>query len=130
METRKRKYSARQKQDTAESAEQPRKRGGWFTDMRYGRSVSLTFFRQNAWFLFLVMIALIGLMGMRYQTKTRMQEIRKLENELVLSQSEKLQEKSDYMSLVRESEMERMVNEEELHLSFQEQPPYKIHYEK
>lgn len=130
METRKRKYSARQKKDTADSAARPKKRAGWFTDMRYGRSVSLTFFRQNAWFLFLVMIALIGLMGMRYQTKTRMQEIRKLENELALSQSEKLQEKSDYMSLVRESEMERMVNEKGLHLSFQEQPPYKIHYEK
>lgn len=42
-------------------------------------------------------------MGLRYKTKTKMQEIKALERELVRSESAKLQEKADYMSLIRES---------------------------
>lgn len=95
-------------------------------DMRYGRSLSLEFFRQNAWLLMLFIIAIIALMGLRYKTKTRMEEIKRLTVELQRAQSSKLQEKSAYMSLIREAEMKKLVNEKGLGLQFQEYPPYEL----
>ena len=54
------------------------------------------------------------------------QEIKALERELVRSESAKLQEKADYMSLIRESEMQRLVDRHGLGLTFPEQPPYTL----
>lgn len=111
--------------DTADA----RPRLTWLKDLRYGRSVSLTFFRRNAWLLTSIIIALVALMGLRYKTKTKMQEIKSLERELVRAESAKLQEKSAYMSLIRESEMQRLADRHGLSLTFQEQPPYTLAYE-
>lgn len=102
---------------------------GWLGGLRYGQSVSLNFFRRNAWLLISILVAVVALMGLRYKTKTKMQEIRSLERELIRAESAKLQEKAAYMSLIRESEMQSMVDERGLGLTFQEQPPYTLQYE-
>lgn len=98
----------------------------WMQELREGRSISLELFRKNAWLVILMMVTMIALMGLRYKTKTRMREINRLNNQLIEARSEMLMEKAEYMSLVRESEMERLVNEKGLGLSFQEQPPYRV----
>ena len=95
-------------------------------DMRYGRSLSLEFFRQNAWLLMLFVVAIIALMGLRYKTKTKMEEIKQLTVELQRAQSSKLQEKAAYMSLIREAEMKKLVDEKGLGLQFQENPTYEL----
>ncbi|MCH5230202.1 MAG: hypothetical protein J1F43_00215 [Muribaculaceae bacterium] len=95
-------------------------------DMRYGRSLSLEFFRQNAWLLMLFVVAIIALMGLRYKTKTKMEEIKALTVELQRAQSSKLQEKAAYMSLIREAEMKKLVEEKHLGLQFQELPPFEL----
>ena len=95
-------------------------------DMRYGRSLSLEFFRQNAWLLMLFVVAILALMGLRYKTKTKMEEIKHLTTELQRAQSSKLQEKAAYMSLIREAEMKKLVDEKGLGLQFQEYPPYEL----
>ena len=95
-------------------------------DMRYGRSLSLEFFRQNAWLLVLFVVAIIALMGLRYKTKTKMEEIKSLSVELQRAQSSKLQEKAAYMSLIREAEMKKLVDSKGLGLQFQEFPPYEL----
>lgn len=102
----------------------PRQTPGWVMDVRYGRSLSVEFFRKNAWLLMIIVISMISLMGLRYKTKTKMEEIKRLTNELQLAESSKLQEKAAYMSLIREIEMRRLVEENHLGLQFQEQPPY------
>lgn len=83
----------------------------WISDVRYGRSLSVEFFRRNAWLLMIVVVAMLSLMGLRYKTKTRMEEIKRLSNELQLAESSKLQEKAAYMSLIRETEMKKLVEE-------------------
>lgn len=95
-------------------------------DVRYGRSLSLEFFRRNAWLLMLFVVAIIALMGLRYKTKTKMEEIKYLSSELQRAQSSKLQEKAAYMSLIREAEMKKLVDEKGLDLRFQEYPPYEL----
>lgn len=95
-------------------------------DLRYGQSVSIDFFRKNAWILIIILVAVISLIGLRYKTKTKMEEIKVLTHKLEISESEKLQEKAAYMSLIRETEMKRLVAEKQLGLVFQEQPPYEV----
>lgn len=98
----------------------------WIADMRYGRSLSVDFFRRNAWLLMVFIVSILSLMGLRYKTKTKMEEIKKLTKELQLAESSKLQEKAAYMSLIRETEMRRLVDEKGLGLEFQEYPPYEL----
>lgn len=98
----------------------------WVKEVRYGRSISVEFFRKNAWLLLVILVTILALMGLRYKTKTKMAEIKKLRIELQRAESEKLQEKASYMSLIRETEMKKMVKERGLPLEFQEQPPYEL----
>lgn len=98
----------------------------WISDVRYGRSLSVEFFKKNAWLLMIFVVAMLALMGLRYKTKTKMAEIKRLSTELQLAESSKLQEKAAYMSLIRETEMRRLVEENGLGLEFQEQPPFEL----
>ena len=98
----------------------------WLSEIRYGRTISLDFFRQNVWLLLVILVSVIALIGMRYKTKTRLAEIKAKTVELQKAESAKLEEKAAYMTLIRETEMKRMVREKGLPLEFQEQPPYEI----
>lgn len=102
------------------------KKGSWMSEMRQGRAISVEFFKNNAWLLIIFLVSVIALIGLRYKTKTKMEEIKKLTTELAKAESNKLQEKSKYMSLIRETEMRRMVRDKGLPLEFQEQPPYEL----
>lgn len=96
-------------------------------DIRYGRGVSLRFFRQNVWLLVVFIVIVLVLIGLRYRTKTRMMEIKQLNFQLEQAQNRKMAEQAAYMSLIRESEMKRLVGERKLDLEFQEYPPYEVH---
>lgn len=98
----------------------------WVADIRYGRTLSFDYFKRNAWLLMVFIVTILSLMGLRYKTKTKMEEIKKLTLELQRAESSKLQEKAAYMSLIRETEMRRLVEEKGLGLEFQEFPPYEL----
>lgn len=109
------------------AAEKKKKKGySWVNELRYGRSISVEFFKNNAWLLIIIVVSVIALIGLRYKTKTKMAEIKRLNTELARAESCKLQEKAAYMSLIRETEMRRMVREKGLPLEFQEQPPFEL----
>lgn len=118
------------KKEEKKEGKEKRKRKGvshdLVNDMRYGRSLSIEFFRRNAWLLMLFVVAIIALMGLRYKTKTKMEEIKQLTVELQRAESSKLQEKAAYMSLIREAEMKKLVDDQGLGLQFQEYPPYEL----
>ncbi len=118
-------HTGKQKQIMAEKSKNKQKRG-WMSELRYGRSLSIDFFKANAWLMLLFVVAILALIGLRYKTKTKMAEIKQLTVELQRAESHKLQEKSLYMSLIRESEMVKMVREKNLNLEFQEQPPFEL----
>lgn len=104
----------------------PHKTPGWVAELRYGQSISIEFFKTNAWLILVIVVIIVALMGLRYKTKTKMTQIKQLTTELQRAESRMLDEKSKYMSLIRESEMKKMVNEHGLNLQFQEQPPYHL----
>lgn len=109
---------------------QKRPTPAWVADVRYGRSLSVEFFKRNAWLLMVFVVAILSLMGLHYKTKTKMEEIKRLTVELQRAESSKLQEKAAYMSLIRETEMKRLVEEKGLGLEFQEFPPYELELDK
>ena len=94
--------------------------------LRSGRAISLDFFQRNAWLLIALITVLIGVMGLRYRTKTRMSEIKQLNKELQRAESDKLHEKAWYMTLIRETELTRLTTERHLGLRYQEEPPVEI----
>lgn len=98
-------------------------------NLRSGRTVSLDFFKHNAWMIIAIITALISVMGLRYRTKTRMSEIKLLTRQLERAESEKLQEKAWYMTLIRETELTRLTTEKHLGLRYQEEPPVVIECE-
>ena len=61
----------------------------------------------------------------RYQCLTRMEEIRRLEQELEVVETERIRVRSTYMSRIRES-MQEMVDTMHLNLRIQDKPPYKL----
>lgn len=95
-------------------------------DIRSGQAVSLEFFKRNAWVIIVIMTALVAVMGLRYRTKARMAEIKQLNKELQRAESFKLQEKAQYMTLIRETELTRLTTEKNLSLRYQEEPPVMI----
>ena len=101
--------------------------GSMIQDLRYGKSLSLEFFKHNAWLLLLMIVIILGLMGLRYKTKTKMEEIKKLKVELKRSESNMQHEKALYMTLIRDSELKRYVDEKGLNLTHPDQPPYVIY---
>ena len=109
----------------AEKSKIKQKRG-WMSELRYGRSLYIDILKSNPRLMLNFVVAILALIGLRYKTKTKMAEIKQLTVELQRAESHKLQEKSLYMSLIRESEMVKMVREKNLNLEFQEQPPFEL----
>lgn len=96
---------------------------------REGRILSVEMFKRHAWFILIVVVSIIALMGQRYTNQTKMLKIKQLDKELTLEQSIHINEKANYMSLIRENEMRKLLREKHLDLDYQEQPPYKISQE-
>lgn len=122
----KKKNAAGQNQTDSNKTSKQNKTPSWVEDVRYGRSLSVDFFKRNAWLLIVFLVAMLSLMGLRYKTKTKMEEIKKLTAEYQLAESSKLQEKAAYMSLIRQTEMKKLIEEKKLGLEFQEQPPFEL----
>lgn len=120
------KEKKQKKQKQAKAKTGPTAASTFMKDLKQGRALSIDFFRRNAWLMIVIMVAVLSLMGLRYKTKSKMAEIKKLEIELTRAESSKLQEKAAYMSLIRETEMGRLVREKGLGLEYREQPPFEI----
>lgn len=99
------------------------------TEISRGRGVSISFFRKHAWMILFLTVAVLMLTGLRYKTKTHIMEIERLNERLEQAEHMKMEEKSTYMSLVREKEMVKRVEQKNLGLEFQQQPPYVIRKE-
>lgn len=92
----------------------------------HGRLLSLDFFRRH-WLAVLCVVAmLIIYITSRYYCQTMMEEIKRLENDLEVVRTERIREKSTYMSRIRESSMQQRVDSLRLGLTVSEQPPFRL----
>ncbi len=92
----------------------------------HGRVLSLDFLRRN-WLLVLAIAAMLLIyITSRYTCMTQMETIQKLQKELEVVKTERIREKSNYMSRIRESQMQHLADSMRLGVTVQEQPPYSI----
>ena len=91
-----------------------------------GRLLSSDFFARHWKSVLLASLMVLIYITNRYQCLTRMEEIRRLEQELEVVETERIRVRSTYMSRIRESSMQEMVDTMHLNLRIQDKPPYKL----
>lgn len=92
----------------------------------HGRLLSTDFFRRH-WLPELgVVVMLMIYITNRYTCQTQMETIQRLERELEVAKTERIREKSTYMSRIRESRMQQKVDSLRLGLTVQERPPFRL----
>ena len=100
--------------------------GGLVSRVIHGKFFSIDFFRRHWGAVLGVVIMLMIYITSRYSCQTQMETIQRLQTELEVAKTERIREKSAYMSRIRESVMQHKIDSLGLNLTVQEQPPYKI----
>lgn len=107
-------------------AKQKMKKENILARIFYGKFLSVDFFSRHWKAVALGMLMVMAYITNRYQCLTRMEEIRRLEQQLEVLETERVRERSTYMSRIRESSMQELVDTMHLHLKIQDQPPFKL----
>lgn len=110
----------------AQTNQKKQKKDNVLTRVLYGRFLSVDFFRVHWKAVALGMLMVMAYITNRYQCLTRMEEIRRLEQQLEVVETERIRERSTYMSRIRESAMQELVDTMHLNLKIQDQPPFKL----
>ncbi|MBD5308528.1 MAG: hypothetical protein HDS15_04545 [Bacteroides sp.] len=97
-----------------------------FSRILHGQLISLELFARN-WLLVLTgVVLLLMYITNKYNTQTKMEEIRALNRELQIVKTERIRIRSAYMSRIRESGMQELVDSLGLGLTIRERPPYSV----
>ncbi|MBE6305281.1 MAG: hypothetical protein E7082_05095 [Bacteroidales bacterium] len=91
-----------------------------------GRLVSGDFFARYWLQIFLVLAMVLVYITNRYSCQRSMEQINRLNNRLEVVRTESIRIRGEYMGRIRESAMQRSVQEAGLDLAVQSQPPYRI----
>lgn len=105
-------------------------RVNYLSELLHGRMLSTDFLSHNWMTIFIVVAIIFIYITNKYQCQTRMETIQKLEHRLEVVNSECVRQKSRYMSHIRESSMQQMVDSMHLDLHVQEYPPFTIKYDR
>ena len=94
-----------------------------------GDIISSRFFNRYKFTIMMVVSMLMFYIAIKYECRTRMETIAKLQTELSIVKSESIREQSLYRSRTRESSMKALVDSMHLRLHVQDQPPYTLSYD-
>jgi hypothetical protein len=92
----------------------------------HGQILSTDFFRRHWLPVLGIVVMLMIYITNRYTCQTQMETIQKLEHQLEVAKTERIREKSTYMSRIRESKMQHKVDSLRLGLTVQERPPFQL----
>ncbi len=93
-----------------------------------GGLLSSDFFYRHKLKIFVALVLVMIYIATKYQCMTGMESIRRLENRLEVVKTERIRERSRYMSRIRESSMAAIADSIRPGLSVQNQPPYTLHF--
>lgn len=93
-----------------------------------GKVLSSRFFKKYFFQIAFGVGLILVYISNRYDCVTAMETINALETELGIVRTELQNQRSAYMSSTRESSMQQLVDQMNLGLGIQQQPPYKITY--
>lgn len=92
----------------------------------YGQIISSDFFARHWLTVFSIVILIMVFITNKYNCQTKMEEIRRLNTELEIVKTERVRVRSVYMSRIRESSMQQLIDSLGLNLHVQQRPPYKL----
>ena len=90
-------------------------------DIIQGRFFSLDFFKRNA-----VYIIAMVIIANKFVCQSSMEEVLKLKTELANAQTDLVNASARYNSMIRESEMTKLMREKHIGLSAPMEPPYQL----
>lgn len=96
----------------------------------FGQVISSDFFARNWLGIVLGIFIVLAYISGKYSCQRKMEEVRRLTREYEIVSAEMVRMRSSYMSEIRESSMQAMVDSFHLGLSVQENPPYRLHSDK
>lgn len=91
-----------------------------------GRIFSLEFFKRNWVYVVFVVAMALAYIGNKFACQRSIQELLSLKTELVNAQSDLVVSSAKYNSMIRESEMVKLMNEKHLGLTAPSSPPYEL----
>ena len=106
------------------------KAGSVLNSALYGRWISTRFFGKYWAVILAAVVMILVYITNRYQCMTAMETIQHLEKELMVVKTERIRQKSYYMSSIRESAMQQRIDSLNLRLKISDRPPFKISVEK
>lgn len=105
-----------------------KRRDNIFSKIIQGRWISTNFFARNAITLIVALFFMMVYISNKYECQTKMETIQRLEQQLEIVKTESVRERSRYMSRIRESAINAMIDTLHLGLEIQERPPFSISY--
>lgn len=92
----------------------------------HGNVVSSEFVKRHWLPLLIAVVMVIIFITSKYQCMTYMEQIKGYERELEVAKTERIRQRALYMSRIRESAMQQMVDSVLPGMGIQEQPPYQL----
>ena len=102
------------------------KRQNIFHRVLYGNVVTTEFFARHWITIFVLVVIVMTFISTKYQCMTAMETIESLQTELNVVKTECIRQRSDYMSRIRESAMQELVDSVLPGLAVPDQPPYTL----
>ncbi len=95
-------------------------------DIIQGRFFSLDFFKRNAVYIIALVIMALTYIANKFVCQSSMQEVITLKTELANAQTDLVNASAKYNSMIRESEMTKLMQEKRLGLAAPTEPPYSL----
>ena len=95
-------------------------------DIIQGRFFSLDFFKRNAVYIIALVIMALAYIANKFVCQSSMEEVIALKTELSNAQTDLVNASARYNSMIRESEMTKLMREKHIGLSAPLDPPYDL----
>lgn len=95
-------------------------------DIFQGRFLSLDFFKRNAVYIIALVIMALAYIANKFVCQSSMEEVIQLKTELANAQTDLVDASARYNSMIRESEMTKLMQEKHIGLTAPQEPPYRL----
>lgn len=103
------------------------KKSHYILKMFRGQVISSDFFARHWLPILIFIIVMMVYITTKFTYRTNIEKIEALQKQLEIVQNESSRERSSFMSRIRETSMQQLVDSLGLDLRVQPQPPYTIH---
>ncbi|MBQ3364459.1 MAG: hypothetical protein IJG42_10985 [Muribaculaceae bacterium] len=95
-------------------------------DFLQGRMLSLEFFKRNWVYAVFIVAMALAYIGNKFACQRSIQELLSLKTDLANAQTDLVNASAQYNSMIRESEMVKLMNQRNLGLTAPLDPPYEL----